>query len=90
MCARPSGRHANLLAVSTADTTPSAQALQLRIQRMMSQERRMLLAYEMSLFTRELVKEGVRREHPDWSDTRVARELVRLAFSPQPTPAPVR
>ena len=69
------------------DTSPAAQAVQLEIHRAMSGEQRMLLAFEMSLFARELAKEGIRREHPEWSQARVARELLRLAFFPEPLPA---
>ena len=68
------------------DTSPAAQAVQFEIHRAMSGEQRMLLAFEMSLFARELAKEGIRREHPEWSQARVARELLRLAFFPAPLP----
>jgi len=53
-------------------------------------EQRLLLALEMSLFARELAKEGIRREHPEWSEAQVARELVRLAFLPALLPAWLR
>ena len=46
----------------------------------------MLLAFEMSLFARELAKAGVRRDHPDWTEARVAWELLKLAFLPAPLP----
>jgi hypothetical protein len=52
----------------------------------MSGEQRILLAFEMSLFARELAREGIRREHPEWPEARVARELLRLAFFPAPLP----
>ena len=69
------------------DTSPAAQAVQLEILRAMSGEQRLLLAFEMSEFARELAKEGIRREHPDWSEELVARELLRLAFFPAPLPS---
>jgi len=50
-------------------------------------EQRLLLAFEMSLFARDLAKAGIRREHPEWQETQVARELLRLAFLPKPLPA---
>jgi hypothetical protein len=53
-------------------------------------EQRLLLALEMSLFARELAKERIRLEYPEWSDAQVARELVRLAFLPAPVPARLR
>ena len=73
--------------MAISDTSPVARDLQLKIQSAMSGEQRMLLAYEMSLFARELAREGVRRNHPEWTEAKVARELLRLAFLPAPLPA---
>jgi len=73
-----------------SDTSPEAQALQLQIQCAMSGEQRMTLAYEMSMFVRELMREGIRRDHPDWSDAQIARELLWRAFFPEPLPAWLR
>jgi hypothetical protein len=52
----------------------------------MSGEQRVLLAFEMSMFARELAKEGIRCRHPEWPEARVNRELLRLAFFPNPLP----
>lgn len=41
----------------------------------MSGEQRLLLAFEMSMFTRELAAAGIRRDHPEWTEAQVAREL---------------
>jgi hypothetical protein len=68
------------------DTTPEAQAVQDEIHRAMTGEQRVLLAFEMSLFARELARAGIRQEHSDWPEDRVARELLRLAFLPKPLP----
>jgi hypothetical protein len=73
--------------VGFTDTTPAAQEMQLRIQRSMSGEQRMLIAFEMSMFARELARERIRMDHPDWDEARVARELLRLAFLPNPLPS---
>ena len=70
-----------------SDTTPAAEALQLQIYRRMSAAQKLLLGFEMSEFARELQRAGIRQRHPDWSDAQVDRELLRLAFSPQPLPA---
>ena len=59
----------------------------MQIQRAMPGEQRLLLAFEMSLFARALAKAGVRRDHPDWTEAQVARELLRLAFLPAQLPA---
>jgi hypothetical protein len=56
----------------------------------MTGEERLLLAFEMSLFARDLARAGIRREHPDWEETRVARELLRFAFLPNPLPERLR
>ena len=69
------------------DTSPAAQVVQLQIQRAMTGEQRLVLAFDMSLFARELAREGIRRDHPDWTEARILRELVRLAFLPAPMPA---
>jgi len=56
----------------------------------MSGEQRLLLALEMSLFARELAKVRISREYPEWLQTQVERELLRLAFLPEPLPAKLR
>jgi hypothetical protein len=61
--------------------------MQAELIRTMSPERRFLLAIEMSEFARELAKDGIRRRHPDWSESRITRELLRLALFPAPLPA---
>jgi hypothetical protein len=68
------------------DTHPAAQALQVEIQRAMSGEQRLQLAFEMSLFARELSRERIRRTRPEWSNKQVTRELLRLVFFPAPLP----
>jgi Rv0078B-related antitoxin len=78
------------LIVPFTDTSPLAEALQLQVQRAMPDEQRLLLALEMSGFAHELTKERIRSEHPEWSDTRVIRELVREIFLPEQAPAPLR
>ncbi len=81
---------ANIFAAAITDTTPEARARQLEILRAMSGEQRMMLAYEMSMFMREIAKEGIRRDHPDWTEAQIARELLRRAFFPAPLPAWLR
>ena len=80
----------NILLVPLTDTLHSARAVQLKIQRAMSGEQRLLLAFEMSGFARDLAKARLCVEHPDWNDNQVALELIRLAFLPAPLPAPLR
>jgi Rv0078B-related antitoxin len=73
--------------VPLTDTSLSAQTVQLQVQRAMSGEQRLLLAFEMSMFARELARERIRQEHPEWAEARVAYELIRLAFLPAAMPA---
>jgi hypothetical protein len=94
MCAlvqlEPLHRRANIFGMAMTDTRPEARAKQDEILRAMSGEQRMTLAYEMSMFVRELMKEGIRRDHPEWTETQIARELLRRAFFPAPLPAWLR
>lgn len=76
--------------VPVTDTSAAAQAVQLNIHRSMSGEQRLLLAYEMSMFARELNRARLLSEHPEWPEARIARELLRLAFLPAPLPAGLR
>jgi hypothetical protein len=72
--------------VSTTDTSPAAREIQLQVQRAMSGEQRLLLAFEMSEFARDLARERIRLDHPDWKEAQVARELLRIAFLPSSLP----
>jgi hypothetical protein len=56
----------------------------------MTGEQRVILAFEMSLFARELARARIQQEHPDWPQDRVAGELLRLAFLPKSLPAGLR
>lgn len=76
--------------MAISDTSTDAQAVQLQIHRAMTEEQRLLLALEMSLFARALARARIRQEHPDWTEGQVARELLRLAFLPHPLPEKLR
>jgi Rv0078B-related antitoxin len=72
--------------VPITDTSPAAQAVQADIHRSMSGEQRLLLAFEMSMFARELSRARICQEHPDWTEAQIARELLRLALLPASLP----
>jgi hypothetical protein len=74
-------------ALAIPDTTSKARVIQEQVLRNMTGEQRLLLAWDMSLFARELARAGIRQEHPDWTEAQVIRELLRLAFLPAPLPA---
>lgn len=72
--------------MAISDTTPEAAAIQLRIVQAMTGEQRLKLAFELCLFARELAVAGIKQRHPDWSESQIKRELLRLAFLPKPLP----
>lgn len=74
----------------TRDTSPEALEVQLKAQREMTGEQRLLLALDMSLFARDLARARIRQDHPEWNESQVTRELLRLAFLPDPLPARLR
>lgn len=76
--------------MALTDTSSAAQAIQDEIHRSMSGEQRLLLAFEMSMFARELSRARIQKEHPDWTEAQIARELLRLAFLPAPLPTGLR
>lgn len=73
--------------MAICDTSPAAQAVQVEIYRKMTGEQRLLLAFEMSMSARELIRARLLSEHPEWTEAQIAHELLRLAFFPQPLPA---
>jgi hypothetical protein len=72
--------------VPSSDTSSAARKVQLEIQHSMSGTQRLLLSFEMSAFARELAKQRIRQEHPEWPETEIVRELIRLAFLPAEPP----
>lgn len=56
----------------------------------MSGEQKLRNALEMSELTRQLARARIVQEHPDWTEDRVIRELLRIAFLPAPLPAKLR
>ena len=67
-----------------------AEAMQLEILRRMTGSRRLEIALEMTDLAREFSKAGIRARHPDWSEQQVNRELLRIAFLPEPLPEGLR
>jgi hypothetical protein len=73
-----------------SDTSPEMEAMQIAIIRSMTVEQRLLNALDMSLFARELMKAGIRRDHPEWTEREVWIEALRRTFLPLPLPAGIR
>ena len=72
------------------DTSPEVAELQASIYRRMTGSQRLTLAFEMSLAMRELALTRLRKEHPEWTDWELKRELLRYAFGSEPLPPPLR
>ena len=71
------------------DTTPEAAAIQDDIIHRMSDEERLHLALDMSMFARELAASRIREENPEWTDREVILELLRHAFNFENLPPPL-
>lgn len=69
-----------------SDTSRAAAALQASIHRRLTGSQRLRVALDMSLAARELSLTRLRRQHPDWSELDLKRELLRYAFLPAALP----
>jgi hypothetical protein len=56
------------------------------VQSFMTGEQKMLLSFEISEFDREIRKQKVRRDHPEWCELEVKHEIMRQAFRSEPVP----
>jgi len=56
------------------------------VQSFMTGEQKVLLSFEISMFDREIRKQRIRRDHPEWSELEVMHEIFRQAFLPKPVP----
>jgi hypothetical protein len=68
------------------DTSPEAARIQLEILREMTGEQRMKIAFKLTDFMRRTALARIRSEHPEWTSWQVKRELLRIAFLPEPLP----
>lgn len=62
------------------DTSTDAHQLQLRLYQRMAPERRGEIAAHLSDDVRSVVRDGIRRRHPDYSDAELSRALITLLF----------
>jgi hypothetical protein len=72
------------------DTSAEAEALQRKIWRRLGGPSRLLLALDMSLAARALALARLRRRHPDYSERDLKKALLRLAFTADNLPPPLR
>ena len=54
----------------------------------LSPEERVKLAFEISYIDREIRKQKIRREHPEWCELEVMNEIIRYAFNVKAEPIP--
>ena len=69
------------------DSSPEAARAQLDAQRRLGEAGRLRMAFDMSVAARALAAAGMRRDHPEWDEVRIKRELLRIAFAPAEFPA---
>jgi hypothetical protein len=62
------------------DTTREAEKMQLDIFRRMGPERRLQAGLALMQTCRELLREGVRRRHPDYDERQVWLAVIRLTL----------
>ena len=62
------------------DTTRDAFLRQLEVLRHLGIEGRAAMTFELSDNLRQIVKDGVRHHHPDWDETRVRHEVLRIVL----------
>ena len=62
------------------DTAQEAQKIQLDIFRRMGPERRLQAGLALIRTCRELLREGVRRRHPDYDERQIRLAVIRLTL----------
>lgn len=72
------------------DTGQTAAAIQVEVLRSLAGSERFFLAFQLSLAAREMALARLSRQHPDWSEAELKRELVRYAFHPGRIPPRLR
>jgi len=60
-----------------ADTTVEAMRKQFEILRRLTPQKRALISFEISDNIRQIVIAGIKKLHPDFTDTQIKKELLR-------------
>jgi len=74
---------------NVSDTSAEASALQTKIHRELTGVDRLALAVEMSELVRALATARLGREHSEWTDSQIKRELLRYAVHSPTLPGPL-
>jgi len=72
------------------DTSLAAAALQTKIHSHLTGSTRLRIAVEMSLAAREMSLARLRRQHLEWSDSELRRDLLRYSFASGTLPPVLR
>jgi hypothetical protein len=56
------------------------------VQSFMTGEQKIMLGLEISEFDRQIRKQKIRRDHPEWCELEVMHEILRQAFRSEPVP----
>jgi hypothetical protein len=56
------------------------------VQSFMTGEQKIILSLEISGFDRQIRKQKIRRDHPEWCELEVMHEILRQAFRSEPVP----
>jgi hypothetical protein len=56
------------------------------VQSFMTGEQKIMLSLEISEFDRQIRKQKIRRDHPEWCELEVMHEILRQAFRSEPVP----
>ena len=67
----------------TSDTTDDALREHIKGLRRLGIRGRAAMAFELSDNLRQIVKDGVRHRHPDWTETQIKHEVFRLTYGDQ-------
>lgn len=76
--------------MSLLDTNPTAEMIQVEVQRRLSGVRRLAIAFEMSQIARDLALARLRALHAGHSEGELRKELLRQEFPLGKVPPPLR
>ena len=73
-----------------SDTSHDAARIQIDVQRRLTGEQRLRVAFEMSMLARDLLLARLRHQYPDWSEKELKHEILRCTLAPDPVPPPLQ
>lgn len=64
----------------TMDTSPEIEEIQIEIFRKMEPERKLSLVFQLMALEKEIMIEGIRNRHPEYTDQEVKLAFIRLSL----------